>query len=154
MDIVLCRADMRLIHGQILNQWLLKTSCRKILIADDELAADEFMALMYQSLSPIGIDVKIMTFDSMAEYLDGNECENESVLLLCRTPVGFMELVKRGIHISHISLADKMFFSSKIKVDDDVKKAINSLIDHGVVCIAQIAPGDEPIELSKYKLTR
>ena len=48
MSIAFCRVDMRLIHGQILNLWLLKMASRHVLIVDDELADDEFMTYHYR----------------------------------------------------------------------------------------------------------
>lgn len=40
-DIVLCRIDSRLIHGQVMTKWVNQSSANKIVVVSDELAADE-----------------------------------------------------------------------------------------------------------------
>lgn len=46
-DIVLCRIDSRLIHGQVMTKWVNQSSANKIVVVSDELAADEFMLQIY-----------------------------------------------------------------------------------------------------------
>ena len=154
MSIAFCRVDMRLIHGQILNLWLLKMASRHVLIVDDELADDEFMTLMYQSLAPITIDVRIMKIAEAAEYIKATEDTEDGLVILSRTPKEFLKLVELGVEIRQISLADKMYFSSKMKIDDDIKEAINALIDRGIEAVAQVAPGDQPVILKKYNMPK
>ena len=43
MNIVLCRVDERLIHGQVMTAWVKKAWIKKIILVDDELASDDFM---------------------------------------------------------------------------------------------------------------
>lgn len=154
MSIAFCRVDMRLIHGQILNLWLLKMASRQVLIVDDELADDEFMALMYQSLAPISISVRIMKIAEAAEFIKATEDTEDGLVILCRTPKEFLRLVELGVDIRQISLADKMYFSSKMRIDDDIKEAINELIDRGVEPVAQVAPGDPPIILKRFEIEK
>ena len=43
-SINLIRADFRLIHGQVITKWLKEANAKKIVILNDELAQDTFMA--------------------------------------------------------------------------------------------------------------
>ena len=58
-DIVLIRADFRLIHGQVITKWAKQTMANKILIVDDMLAKDSFMSSIYTMSAPPGMEVVI-----------------------------------------------------------------------------------------------
>ena len=47
-DIRLVRVDFRLMHGQVVTAWLKQVSANAILIVDDQLAADKFLALVWR----------------------------------------------------------------------------------------------------------
>ena len=146
MSIAFCRVDMRLIHGQILNLWLLKMASRHVLIVDDELADDEFMTLMYQSLAPITIDVRIMKIAEAAEYIKATEDTEDGLVILSRTPKEFLKLVELGVEIRQISLADKMYFS----VVKNRVKTVSEKLDSGET-ISMINFGNAPAELTGEK---
>ena len=41
-EIVLCRIDSRLIHGQVMTKWVNQSQANKIVVVSDELANDKF----------------------------------------------------------------------------------------------------------------
>ena len=45
--ITLVRVDHRLIHGQVITKWVKIAQAQKIIIVDDFLGQDEFMADIY-----------------------------------------------------------------------------------------------------------
>ena len=60
MSIVHARIDYRLIHGQVITKWLKRSNADKIIVIDDELYNDPFLAEVYKMAAPSGIEV-IMT---------------------------------------------------------------------------------------------
>lgn len=46
-ELSLVRIDFRLMHGQVITGWLKQVSADTILIVDDQLAADKFMAQVF-----------------------------------------------------------------------------------------------------------
>ena len=56
-DIALIRIDSRLIHGQVITKWVKIAKANRIIIIDDELAQDDFMASIYTASAPKGISV-------------------------------------------------------------------------------------------------
>ncbi len=42
-NIVLCRIDSRLIHGQVVTKWVGQSQANRIAVVSDELDADPFM---------------------------------------------------------------------------------------------------------------
>lgn len=65
------RVDYRLIHGQVITKWSKIASANAILIVDDLLGQDEFMASIYKMAAPSGVSVNIMTTgDAAAAFRD------------------------------------------------------------------------------------
>lgn len=44
-NIVLCRIDSRLIHGQVVTKWVGQSQANRIAVVSDELNADPFMKI-------------------------------------------------------------------------------------------------------------
>lgn len=66
------RVDYRLIHGQVITKWSKIASANQIVIVDDVLGQDEFMASIYKMAAPSGVGVDIKTAaDAAAAYKDG-----------------------------------------------------------------------------------
>lgn len=63
------RVDYRLIHGQVITKWSKIASANRIVIVDDVLGKDEFMASIYRMAAPSGVEVDIKTAaDAGAAY--------------------------------------------------------------------------------------
>ena len=62
-DIRLVRVDFRLMHGQVVTAWLKQVSANAILIVDDQLAADKFLAQVFLMAKPQGVKVAIRSVE-------------------------------------------------------------------------------------------
>ena len=51
------RVDDRLIHGQVVTTWINHTQSNRIIIVDDELVKNEFLAGIYAMAAPRGLPV-------------------------------------------------------------------------------------------------
>ena len=60
MSIVHARIDYRLIHGQVITKWLKRSDANKIIVIDDPLSRDAFLAEVYTMSAPSGVEF-IMT---------------------------------------------------------------------------------------------
>lgn len=60
-NIVLIRIDDRLIHGQVVTQWIKDTNGNRILIVDDKLVNDRMMMRILKAAAPPGVKVEVMT---------------------------------------------------------------------------------------------
>ena len=47
-NILLARVDDRLIHGQVMTAWLKRYPAKQVIIVDDGVAKDDFMASVLQ----------------------------------------------------------------------------------------------------------
>ncbi|MEQ2443083.1 PTS sugar transporter subunit IIB [Pseudoflavonifractor sp. CLA-AP-H29] len=152
MNISVARVDERLIHGQIINEWVNRTACTHLLIVDDSLVADEFMSNIYKALAPLWLDVQIRSTASAARYLLATQSEPGRIMLLARTPLPFEALARHGLAPEEITLADRRYFPNKLAVPQASKHAINYLLSAGVRVVAQNAPDDDPKPVRQYKV--
>ena len=94
-DIRLVRVDFRLLHGQVVTAWLKQVSANAILIVDDQLAADKFLAQVFLMAKPQGVKVAIRSVEkAVAAFLKG-VFGNEKMLILFNT----VESVKRAFDL-------------------------------------------------------
>ena len=152
MEIVMMRADERLVHGQILTEWCLFLKASHLLIVDDELAENVFMSNLYRTMIPIYLTTIISKIHDVSECLKMYEGSKARIFLLTKTPETFVELLKDGVKIKEITLADRMYFPNKVMVPRECKIAINKLLEADISVVAQVLPEDEKIKLEKYDL--
>ncbi len=65
-NIVLCRIDSRLIHGQVVTKWVGQSQANRIAVVSDELDADPFMKNIYLMAAPPNIKVDCFSNQSFA----------------------------------------------------------------------------------------
>lgn len=91
-NIVLCRIDSRLIHGQVVTKWVGQSQANRIAVVSDELDADPFMKNIYLMAAPPNIKVDCFGNQSFAAAWKENQLGDGNVLVLfprwrrCRTP--------------------------------------------------------------------
>ena len=99
-EIVLARVDDRLIHGQIVNEWISAVNPTHIIIVDDDLVNDRFMSDIYRALIPIWLEARILSLEETLGALVAMEEDPARIFLLARTPQVFEELVSRGVPLN------------------------------------------------------
>ena len=57
MPLVLCRVDDRLIHGQVVIGWGRPLAARRVLLVDDEVAANSWEQELYRMAVPDGVEI-------------------------------------------------------------------------------------------------
>ena len=86
MKIVLARIDDRLIHGQVATVWSKATSCQRIIVCDDEVAADKIRSTLLKQLAPAGIKSHIVDLAKAVRIYNNPKYENDRCLLLLTNP--------------------------------------------------------------------
>ncbi|WP_124067335.1 PTS sugar transporter subunit IIB [Clostridium sp. E02] len=153
-DIVLCRVDSRLIHGQVMTKWVNQSQANKIVVVSDSLAADEFMLEIYLMAAPAGVKVECYSKEGAALNFKENQFGDGRVLLLLPDLESMKEVYDKGIKVSDIQVGGlggapnrKVVFQN-ITLDDLDVEVLNYLQNSGVKVIFQTIPEDVPQELN------
>jgi len=89
----LVRLDDRLLHGQVAVGWLGKLAPKRIVVADDRLAASTWEREMVESAAPEGVEVRVIAVDAVATLPPQTAVGS---FLLLRGPLELQRLVRAG----------------------------------------------------------
>ncbi|MFR3707274.1 MAG: PTS N-acetylgalactosamine transporter subunit IIB [Enterobacter hormaechei] len=152
-NIVLCRIDERLIHGQVGVQWVGFAGANLVLVANDEVADDPVQQNLMEMVLAEGIAVR---FWSLQKVIDN----------IHRAPTGrkfcwfvkhrlILTLVEGGVPITRINVGNMHYASGKqqiaktVSVDANDIAAFNGLKAAGVECFVQGVPTETALDLFK-----
>ncbi len=79
--IALIRVDDRLLHGQVAFLWTKSLAVQKIIIANDNVAHDEFLKMTLGLAKPMGVELDIVDVSSAIE-LAMAECSSSKVVMI------------------------------------------------------------------------
>ena len=141
------RIDDRLIHGQVVTQWIKQyNKVQHILVVDDKTAADPFMGKMFSYLVPSGITIENRTIDEAAELLNAEGGLEKPTMLIAKVPDTIKALRDKGCQIDYFNIGgmgltgDRKKFFQNISMSPSEEEVIKSMIDDGVKVEIQIIP--------------
>ena len=90
------RVDMRVVHGQTVT--ILKKSfpLNRIIVIDDEIAKDQYMANLYASVVPSTIKVHILNVERGFANLQKAEDSQLNYFVIFKSPLTVERLIKMG----------------------------------------------------------
>ena len=155
MTLVLARIDDRFIHGQVTVGWSRKLQPDRIILCNDQIAADPWQSRVYASSVPPQMHVSVLDRESTARFLAGNGMldEDEDVILLVGSPADMLDLHRGGLMIEEVNVGGMHYMKGKrellefVYVDRRDLRAMRALQDDGVRLVAQTVPGVKVIEL-------
>lgn len=154
LKIVLTRIDDRLIHGQVITAWSKITAATRIVVVDDGVAKDPFMAKVLKIAAPSTVKVEVYSIKEAAEVLKGEDT-GEKVIVLVKYPVTVLELVKLEVGIKELNVGGmgaskgRKSFYKNISVSQEEKDIFKELIDKGLDISIQIVPDAKKIDVAK-----
>lgn len=152
-EIVLCRIDSRLIHGQVMTKWVNQSQANKIVVVSDSLAADEFMLEIYLMAAPAGVKVECYSRAEAVRRWTEEQFGAGRVLLLLPDLESMKDVYEGGIQVTDIQVGGlggspgrKVVFQN-ITLDDKDVDILKALQEKGVKIIFQTIPEDVPQSL-------
>jgi PTS system mannose-specific IIB component/fructoselysine and glucoselysine-specific PTS system IIB component len=82
MPLLLCRVDDRLIHGQVVLGWGRPLGLERIVLVDDEVAANAWEQELYRMAVPDSIDVVFATVEAAGPQLGAWHADRRRTALL------------------------------------------------------------------------
>ncbi len=150
MKILLARIDDRFIHGQVTVGWSQKLRPDRIILANNEIAADEWQSRVYRSSVPPEIRVSILSASQTVADLTGGGHpggEGEAGILLTGNPQDMLFVHRHGVPLAEVNVGGMHYQAGKqemlpfVYVDRQDLAAFRSLVDSGARLSAQQVPG-------------
>ncbi len=102
MSIKMIRIDDRLIHGQIVTAWAKNLQIKKIWIADDGVAKDDFIKGVMQMVAPSDRELIITPTSDIPALVDKLDGEADNVLILIKYPYVAKEIFQAGVKLQEL----------------------------------------------------
>ena len=154
--ISLVRVDDRLVHGQVVTQWVSHSKVNRIYIVDDASANDEFMKKMLMSLAPAGTSVRVVTVQSAIENMYRViEDDKISAMILVKTPEPILKMVQGGVKLEYVTLGGmgagpgRRKISKNISLTEEEKKMIEDIEALGVEVVCHTVPYESAIPVQE-----
>lgn len=154
-NVVLTRIDDRLIHGQVMTSWLNYTSATKIMVVDDQTAADPFIKTVLKNAIPANVGLGVFTAEKAASRLVKGFKENDRVIILVKYPKTVLQMMELGAKFEKLNIGGmgaakgREKFYKNISMSDEERKIIKKIIASGCKTEIQIIAEDTPVDVAK-----
>ena len=158
MPVILARVDDRMIHGQVTVGWSQQLQPDRIVLANNEIAADPWQSRVYASSVPPKIKVSIFSIAETVSQLSKEAMYNQRVILLTASPGEMAELARLGAALAEVNIGGLHFSVGQkemlpfVYVDRQDLTAMCRLLDQGIELFAQQVPGGKSMDLRKPEL--
>lgn len=156
-NVVLARVDDRLIHGEVVSVWTPSLNVNRIIVVDDEVAADKFNKRVIKALAPNGVKVNVYGTERGAEILQKDSKDpNERVMILTKTPITYARMVDMGLQLKEVNLGgmglrgERTPFIKNVACSPDEIESIKHLMSKNVHVYYQLVPEQQVIEVTGY----
>lgn len=153
-NIVLCRIDSRLIHGQVVTKWVGQSQANRIAVVSDELEADPFMKSIYLMAAPPNVKVDCYSNQSFAAAWRENQLGEGNVLVLFPNLASVQQVVVDGFDVKNIQVGglgggpNRKAVFQNITLDEADVAILRDLQQRGVTVFFQTIPEDKPQALA------
>ena len=154
-NIVWTRIDDRLIHGQVMTQWIQHASAQEVVIVDDGVAKDSFIQMIMKSSVPAKISLQIFSVKDAVDYLKGED-KGKREFLLVKTPGVLVALADAGVQFDSVNVggigakAGRSTLYKNISTSPDENKDLRTLIDKGIKVFFRVVQSDSEEDVAKY----
>ena len=154
MPLVLCRVDDRLIHGQVVIGWGRPLAARRVLLVDDEVAANPWEQELYRMAVPDGVEIVFAGAGDALQHLAEWQADPARSILLTgsiETLVALFDADPAAMH--RINLGGVHHRTGRterlpyIYLSPDEYRALAELEAHGADVTAQDVPSASPVGL-------
>lgn len=151
--IKLVRIDFRLIHGQVITKWSNKISATRIVVVNDTLSQDEFMADIYVMAAPPGMTVDVISIDDFETNAKNGKYEKGNILVLFRGIKDAKSVVERGIKFKQVQIGGlgsgdgRTSVVKGISIDEEDAEDLLAIEASGAEVTFQVTPEEKKLSL-------
>ncbi|WP_414625416.1 PTS sugar transporter subunit IIB [Enterococcus faecium] len=149
--IKLLRVDHRLLHGQVVFSWCSELNPNCILVADDEVAQDEFRKSALKIGKPDSVKLVIKNLEDSIKAINSGVTNKYDLMIITANIKTAVELAKHVDSIDKINLGgtkstgDKHALSKMVYVTDEEEKLLREAVQSGIEVFVQAVPDDKKV---------
>lgn len=144
-ELKLVRLDYRLIHGQVVTQWSRVAEIDRIVVVNDGLADDPFMADIYRMSAPRGVRVDVLSVADACDSWKREALGEGSVLLLFKQAEDALRAYEGGLHYADLQVGgcgggEGSVTACGIAFHESDVNALTAIEDKGVAVHVHVVP--------------
>lgn len=154
--IIHIRIDDRLIHGQVATRWSTVLGVSRIMVANDEVAADEMQKGILRMVAPPGIATSIISKEKAATNILADKYAAQKVLMVLKNPIDALDLMEKGLEIKEINVGnmakrdETVQIKKSISITKEEYDAFKELMNRGVKLTARMVPDEADVLLDEF----
>lgn len=154
-NIKLVRLDFRLIHGQVIAKWFGQIMGNEIVIIDDDLSQDSFMASIYEMSAPVDSKVHVYSVEDAVKKVEDGTFASGKVLVLFKNVDQVFKAVEKGFKIDELQIGGLGSAPGRINVygpitlDNHDASLLKKIADQGTNIYLQQVPEEAKMTFSK-----
>ena len=100
------RIDNRLIHGQVTIAWVGAVGANHLIVANDEVAADEFQRVLLPQASR-GVPTSVLSIADAVAHCASPAAANEQIMILAKFPTDAVALIEAGVRPAEVNVGNQ-----------------------------------------------
>ncbi|MGX7075225.1 MULTISPECIES: PTS system mannose/fructose/N-acetylgalactosamine-transporter subunit IIB [Globicatella] len=156
MGVVLARIDQRLVHGIVVTQWASSVKAKRIMVVDDEVAADEPRKAAMRLSKPAGTGMSLIDRDTAVNNFKQGKYESHNVLLVVNNVEILLDLIENGVEIPKVNIGimldreDRKKYAKNFAATQEELANLKKISDMGIPVSYQFTPSDKEESLEKF----
>ncbi|MBL5003202.1 PTS system, IIAB component [Enterococcus xinjiangensis] len=151
-NIVNVRMDERLIHGQVAGIWAPSLHTQRIIVINDEAAADTLQKSSLRMVAPTSMRLSVLPVESAAKNIRSGKYGKQRLFLVFKNPTDVLRYLKAGGKLTHVNVGNMSYkegskdITKSIKVLDEEIDVFESIAAMDINVTAQLVPNDPVID--------
>ncbi|HFD1714459.1 PTS sugar transporter subunit IIB [Enterococcus faecium] len=151
-NIVNVRMDERLIHGQVAGIWAPSLHTQRIIVINDEAAADTLQKSSLRMAAPTSMRLSVLPVESAAKNIRSGKYGKQRLFLVFKNPTDVLRYLKAGGKLTHANVGNMSYkegskdITKSIKVLDEEIDVFESIAAMDINVTAQLVPNDPVID--------
>ncbi|WP_375319658.1 PTS mannose/fructose/sorbose transporter subunit IIAB [Enterococcus faecium] len=151
-NIVNVRMDERLIHGQVAGIWAPSLHTQRIIVINDEAAADTLQKSSLRMAAPTSMRLSVLPVESAAKNIRSGKYGKQRLFLAFKNPTDVLRYLKAGGKLTHVNVGNMSYkegskdITKSIKVLDEEIDVFESIAAMDINVTAQLVPNDPVID--------
>jgi mannose/fructose/N-acetylgalactosamine-specific phosphotransferase system component IIB len=152
MDFII-RVDDRFIHGQVTAGWVRPLGIERIVLANDDVADDEWQREIYTLAVPPELIVNIYTISEIVDFINNRQDDKKTMILINSLKDAF-RIISSGIKIQKLNIgglhfeAGKKAFATYIFLSDEDIDYAKKIVSLGITLEGREIPGSPSININ------
>lgn len=157
-DIRLVRVDFRLMHGQVIANWMNQVGGDSIMIVNKKLANDPFMGNVYKMAAPKGVKVNIMDLEKAMDRINSEKYASRKLIVLFKSVTDAKEAFDRGFPMKELQIGGLGSGDGRVQITNQIylnkpdTEKLQEINGKGVKVFLQAVPMESAIGIEKAAL--